>query len=161
MADARDPQILRLAGRIGEPIQDEVDVSLAEESLDAAWEWVRAEGSPEWDFSDPSTPAMAKTVALSAAARCFQNPSGFVSERGDAVTFERYEDFAKGAELTKAEISILQRLSKRGGRVASIAMTNPDIFPALGKDRRSQIQTIDAQLGDPYHRPVQLPWWGF
>lgn len=161
MADARDPQIVRLAARMGEEIVDPVDVSLAEECLDAAWEWVRAEGAPEWDFSDPSTPAIAKSTALSAAARCYQNPSGFVSERGDAVTFERYEDFAKGAELTKAEIAILKRVSKRGGRVTSIALSNPDIFPAREKGRQDQMQTINAQLGDPYREPIQLPWWGF
>lgn len=161
MADARDPQIVRLAALVAEEIVDEVDVSLAEECLDAAWEWVRAEGAPEWDFADPSTPSMAKTVALSAASRCYQNPSGFVSERGDAVVFERYEDFAKGAELTKAEVAILKRLSKRGGRVTSISLTNPDIFPAREKTGRNGMQTTPVQLGDPYRQPITLPWWGF
>lgn len=163
MADPRDPQILRLAARVGEEIAEPAELSLAEECLDAAWEWIRLEGDPTWDFTDPATPNLAKSFALSAASRCYQNPSGFVSERGDMVTFERYEDFAKGAELTPQEIQGIRKVARTGGRVTSIRLTNPDIFPARGKGagNNSQIQSAYVMVGDPYHQPIVLPHWGF
>lgn len=159
MADANDPEILRLASRIGEPIESEADLSLAEESLDAAWEWVRTYGSLEWSFVDASTPGIARTIALSAAARVFQNPSGFVSERGDSVTFTRYEDFAKGAELTRAEIAALKKVSATGGRVRSLTVTNPDIYQARGKRSANPLYEHQVRVGDPYFRPVSIYSW--
>ena len=160
MADPNDPQILRLASRIGEPIESAADLSLAEEALDAAWEWVRVWGREEFSFLDPTTPGIAKSIALSAAARCYQNPSGFVSERGDSVTFERYDDFAKGAELTRAEIAALKKVAGTGGRVQSIALVNPDMFPARGKRSVNALTEHRLRVGDPYFQAVSFYTWG-
>lgn len=160
MADPNDPQILRLAARIGEPIESAADLSLAEEALDAAWEWVRVWGREEFSFLDPTTPGIAKSIALSAAARCYQNPSGFVSERGDSVTFERYDDFAKGAELTRAEIAALKKVAGTGGRVQSIALVNPDMFPARGKRSVNALTEHRLRVGDPYFQAVSFYTWG-
>lgn len=160
MADPNDPEILRLASRIGEPIQSPADLSLAEEALDAAWEWVRLYGQLEWSFLDGSTPGIAKTIALSAASRCYQNPSGFVTERGDSVTFTRHEDFAQGAELTRAEIIALQKASKTGGRVVSLQTVNVDMFDARSKRSQREIYEHKVRVGDPYFRPISIwSWW--
>lgn len=159
MADANDPQIIRLSSRVGEPIESEADLSLAEESLDASWEFVRLYGNPEWDFLQPDTPAIAKTIALSAASRCYQNPSGFTMERGDSVTFQRYDDFAKGAELTRAEIAALKKVSKSSGRVVSLSISNPDIYQSRGKRSKRQVFEQRLRVGDPYFRPVSIYTW--
>lgn len=159
MADPEDPQIIRLASRVGEPITEPADLSLAEESLDASWEFVRLYGKPEWEFLGADTPAIAKTIALSAASRCYQNPSGFVMERGDSVTFQRYDDFAKGAELTRAEIAALKKVSSTGGRVTSLSTTNPDMYQSRGKRSDRTIYENKVRVGDPYFRTVSIYTW--
>jgi hypothetical protein len=159
MADPNDPQILRLAARVGEPIQDAADLSLAEACLEDAWEWVRIHGALEWSFEDPSTPGIAKTVALSAASRGYQNPAGFVSERGDSVTFERNPDFAKTVEPSRAEIAALKRANKTAGRVVSLQVTNPDQYRARGREVRPATQIYPTVVGDPDHGTIDLYGW--
>lgn len=161
MADPNDPQIARLAARLGEAITTEVELEMAEECLDAAWSWVCSYGKPEWSFNDPTTPSFAKMVALSAAHRAYQNIGGFIEERADSVTAQRAPDYAKGTELTRQEIAGIRREAGSAGRVVSLQLTNPDIFPSRGKRSESQIRTIRWGVGDPYSQPIQIPFWGF
>jgi glucuronate isomerase len=159
MADPNDPQILRLAARLGEPVETDDDLSLAEACLNEAWEWARIHGAPEWSFEDPSTPGIAKTVVLSAAMRGYQNVPGFLNERGDSVTFERHEAFAKGTEFTAQEIAALKKASRTGGRVTSLRLTNPDQYRARGRKVTPSILAYPTYVGDPDHGTVNLYGW--
>lgn len=155
-------EVLRLEARIGEPIETPADIALAEACLEEAWEWVRLHGNPEWGYLEPGTPGIARTTALAAASRCFQNPSGFVSERGDSVTFQRHDDFAQGAQLTQQEIAGLRRAGRQGGRVTSIPLVNPDMFRPRSYGLNSAATAYQVGVGDPDREPVTIyapRWW--
>ncbi len=118
--------VAALASRVGEPIEGEQDIALADAVLAEASALVRHHADEAWP--DGSTvPAVAVAITVAAAARAYLNPSGFQMERGDAVTFNRTEDYAAGAALTRAEINILKSLS-RLGNVHSLPLSNPDVI---------------------------------
>lgn len=155
-----NPELAGLVARTGEPIETPADQALAEACLEDAWNWVRLYGKPEWGYLEPGTPGIARTVAVSAAARCYQNPSGFISERGDSVTFERYDDFAKGAEPTQQEIAAIRRAGNQGGRITSLSIVNPDMLRTRTPRRRNSLSVRYTGVGDPNRRPVPIAgWW--
>jgi hypothetical protein len=109
-----------VAARIGEPITEAADVQLAVACLNEASEQIRHYAQqPYWTAE--SAPAVAVTIAVAAAARGFLNPSGFDSERGDMVTFNRTKEYVAGAALTAQEITIVKALG-RTGNVRSVGL---------------------------------------
>ena len=114
----------QVAARIGEPIEEPDDIELAEAVLNEASEQIRHYAQqPYWTAA--TAPAVAVTIAVAAAARGFLNPSGFDSERGDMVTFNRQKDYATGAPLTAQEITTVKALG-RTGNVRSIGLKSND-----------------------------------
>lgn len=116
--------VAQIAARIGEPITAPEEIQLAVAVLNEASEQIRHYAQqPYWTAE--SAPAVAVTIAVAAAARGFLNPSGFDSERGDMVTFNRQKDYATGASLTAQEITIVKALG-RTGNVRSIGLKSDD-----------------------------------
>jgi hypothetical protein len=114
----------QVAARLGEPIEEPDDIELAEACLEEASNLVRFYAQqPLWTAS--TAPAVAVTITVAAAARGVLNPSGFDSERGDMVTFNRGKDYASGASLTASEITIIKALG-RTGNVRSVGLTSND-----------------------------------
>lgn len=113
----------RLAARVGEPIETPEDIALADEVLAEASALVRHYGRA---WPDPeTTPAVATSITVAAAARGFLNPSGFSMERSDMATFQRQDEFTSGCALTRAEIAALKEYSLKGG-ISSVGFSNPD-----------------------------------
>jgi hypothetical protein len=116
--------VAQVAARIGEPIETVDDVKLAEAVLDEASEQIRFYAQqPSWTAA--TAPAVAVTIAVAAAARGFLNPSGYDSERGDMVTFNRSSEYVHGANLTRHEITIIKALGRKGN-IRSIGLSNSD-----------------------------------
>lgn len=136
----------RVAARIGEPITSDEDIALANAVLEEASNWVRAYGL---DWPNPElAPAVAVSITVSAAARGYQNPGGFESERAEVVTLGRAEDYAKGTELTQAEINMLERISgRRKGVIRSIRLQRPHL---MGGDR-----PLQRRLAPNYEHPAR------
>lgn len=153
------PQVELLAARIGEPIETEEDMALAEASLSAAWDWVRLYGKPEWSPDEYGTPGIAQTIALSAASRAYQNPAGYTMERADSVTFNRHDTFAQGAELTRAEISALKLAAGSRATVTSVAMTNPETFVSRRDVSKDYDKVTWFAHQNPHFKPLPLIGW--
>lgn len=114
----------QVAARIGEPISSPEDVQLAASVLNEASEQIRFFAQqPYWTAE--TAPPVAVAIAVAAAARGFLNPSGFDSERGDMVTFNRTKEYVSGAALTAQEITIIKALG-RTGNVRSVSLHNCD-----------------------------------
>ena len=112
----------QVAARLGEPIEEPDDIELAEACLEEASNLVRFYAQqPLWTAG--TAPAVAVTITVAAAARAVLNPSGFDSERGDMVTFNRGKDYTSGAALTPSEITIVKALG-RTGNVRSVGLTS-------------------------------------
>lgn len=143
--------VAALAARVGEPIEGEQDIVLADAVLAEASALVRHHADEAWPDGSV-VPAVAVAITVAAAARAYLNPSGFQMERGDAVTFNRTDDYAAGAALTRAEINILKSLS-RLGNVNSLPLSNPDTM----RPRSSRV----GRDWDPCHvddRPYPAGW---
>lgn len=143
--------VSEVAARVGEPITSPEDVALASSMLKEASAYVRLYGLP-WE--DPeAAPDIARTIAVAAAARGYQNPSGLKMERGDAVSIDVDTDYRKGAALTAGEIAMLRMASSKVGKVSSVPLTNPDRFVATS-DSPAYIQGHPEYLyADAYPRP--------
>jgi hypothetical protein len=114
----------QVAARVGELITDSGDVLLAEACLEEASALVRFYGSTQWP--DPTTAhPMAVTITIAAAARAYQNPGGFQTERADMVQLRRAAEFSVGAELTASEIAVLRAIGGGGG-IVSAPLSNPE-----------------------------------
>ena len=153
-----NPELLQLAARIGEPIEDPADVSLAEAFLTDAWRWVATYGDAAWSFENPETPPIARTIVLSCAQRAYQNPGGFEEEKADAVSLRRSDGFAQLTHPTVQEIAALRSGAKRGGRVATAPLENRNLYYSrmdAYEERHNPNYTV--QVGDPNHRAV--PWF--
>ncbi|MBT2587945.1 hypothetical protein [Arthrobacter sp. ISL-95] len=123
-----------VAARVGESITATEDVALANSMLKEASAYVRLYGLP-W-VSPEAAPDIAKTIAVAAAARGYQNPSGLKMERGDAVTLDVDTDYRKGAALTAGEIKMIQMAANTRGRIISVPLTNPERFVATSESWR-------------------------
>ena len=142
----------RLAARVGEAIETAEEIALANEVLAEASALVRHYGRA---WPDPeTTPAVATSITVAAAARGYLNPSNFSMERSDMATFQRLDDSASGCALTRAEIAALKEYNPSGG-ISSIGFTNPD-RPAPRSARRHTdlgwVQVNDG-IGDK-----SFPW---
>ena len=123
----------KVAARVGEAITTPEEIGLANAMLEEASAQVRFYGLP-WE--DPAlAPAVAVTIAVAAAARGYQNPSGLKMERGDAVSIDVDVDYRKGATLTAGEIMMLKTFNSRG-RLSSVPLANPDRFVATSDSWR-------------------------
>lgn len=154
-----DEYVKALSDLCEEPIVDELSIQSAKMALLTAWENVRFEGSSQWTLE--SAPRIAVTIMLTAAARGWQNIGGYVNERADTVTLERYEDYAKGAELTDTEKSKLHGLvHKNTGKNSFTSMrikneSRPEMRSAqrsnrfIGFDFRPYGETISPQQSLP------------
>ena len=114
--------VAQVAARIGEPISSPEDVQLAASVLNEASEQIRFFAQqPYW--TSETAPPVAVAICVAAAARGFLNPSGFDSERGDMVTFNRTKEYVSGAALTAQEITIIKALG-RTGNVRSVGLAS-------------------------------------
>lgn len=113
-----------LAAHIGEDIESNEDIALADSMLRAASARVRIEGDDSWE--DYNAPDIAIAVTLDAAARGYQNPAGYSLERGDMVTLQRVGQSAiGGTALTDEEKDTIRRAVGAGG-VSAINLRRPD-----------------------------------
>lgn len=114
----------QVAARVGEAITDEDDTLLAEACLDEASALVRFYAQQAWP--DPLlAPPVAVAIAIAAAARAYQNPSGLNQERADMVSVKRDDKFAMGCELTPSEILVLKQFGGGAG-IYSAQLSSPD-----------------------------------
>lgn len=145
-----------LAARSGEPIVTDQDEAEARYALASVWELVKDAGSPKWGLD--TAPGVALQVLVEAAARLWMNLGGFTSERADAVTLARLEDFARGAELTSREVERLERAAGKDqfrGALRSAPVVNPLVPVARSAGRR------DPNWVEPYapwFAPNQVAW---
>lgn len=148
-----------IAARIGEEIVDDIDVRLAQSMAEAASDHVRHHGGQLWP-SRESAPRIARTIAISAAARGFLNPSGFTDERSDSVTLKRAESFAADTQLSPYEIQMLKDLTPRSA-VQSIRLDNSDSHWGarsrrgrgfVRRDVREGVPVSDGHTPFPFYR---------
>lgn len=137
--------ITRLAARVGEPIETEQDIALAEEMLEAASAEVRFYGL-DWQ-NEASAPAVAVNITLAAAARGYQNPAGYAKERSDMANLERSEAYAQGVELTPGEQLRLKTFQRRGS-TTTVQTTNSDRFIATSDRRGARAQPEFMRRGE-------------
>jgi hypothetical protein len=143
--------VAEVAARVGEAITEAEDIALANSMLREASAYVRLYGLP-WE--DPeAAPDIARTIAVSAAARGYQNPAGAKLERGDAVSIDIDIDYRKGAALTAGEITMLRMVSSKVGRVTSVPLTNPDRFKATSDSYRHAAGHPEYLYVDAQPRP--------
>ena len=142
--------VAKVAARVGETIATPEEIGLANAMLEEASAQVRFYGLP-WEDPD-AAPAVAVTIAVAAAARGYQNPSGLKMERGDAVSIDVDIDYRKGATLTPGEITMLKTFSSRG-RVISIPLSNPDRFIATSDAAGLPLGSPEYLYLDAYPRP--------
>ena len=160
MIDPNDSQILKLGARVGEEIVTPEDLALAEASLEEAWAWVASYGQEFWSPTNPSTPPIARTVALAAAARCFQNPAGYLKEAGDQASLERGEDFARGAEPTVQEIAALRRAANSShSTITSLRLENNEMYRPRTVTANPALMYYQMGVGDPDHKPIGFYGW--
>jgi len=114
--------------RVGEPIEASEDIALCESLLEIVSEEIRSAGA---DWPEPFlAPAICRTIAIKAAARGYNNPAGYETERGDMLTLYRGTESANGESLTKDEKIAIARSAGYGGFV-SVAVDRP-VFPVYG-----------------------------
>lgn len=114
-----------VARRVGEPITAPEDIALAESLLEIVSEEIRSVGS---NWPEPFlAPAICRTIAIGAAARGYNNPALYETERGDMLTLYRGSDAANGEALTKNEKMAITRVAGLGG-FFSVAVDRP-VFP--------------------------------
>jgi hypothetical protein len=143
--------VAEVAARVGESITEAEDIALANWMLKEASAYVRLYGLP-WENPE-AAPDIARTIAVAAAARGYQNPSGTKLERGDAVSIDVDIDYRKGATLTAGEIAMLRMAASKSGKVTSVPLTNPDRFTATS-DARGYVQGRPEYLyADAHPRP--------
>lgn len=109
--------IERLAARAAEVIETPEEIALAQSMLEAASANVRFYGR-NW-LTPEEAPAVAVTITVEAATRGYLNPGGIESERGDAVSYKRGDEYNVGAALTVEEQNQLKTFSRRGGIVSA------------------------------------------
>lgn len=146
-------EVDQLAARVGEPIEDLSDVSLAESMLEDAWAWVRHYGDPGWGPEVPGTPGIARTVALNSASRGYQNPAGFDEEKSDSVSLGRNAAFSQLTHPAEHEVLALQQAASRrsttfGTMQTKNARTYPSRWDAYNQPRRPD---IPITIGNPNH----------
>lgn len=114
----------------------EQDLKLAEACITAASNLARFHAGQNWPVRTEAPPVVS-TIVVKAAAKGFMNPGGFQMERGDAVTFNRLEDFAAGVRFDAQDMVILKSFNKTA-TLHSVAMVNPEsLIPrSMGSARR-------------------------
>lgn len=105
----------------GTNLDDPEDVALVDIALRMVSAEVRYYGLDSWE--PENIPPAAFNVVVSASARIVMNPGGYITERGDSVTFTRSEQDSVLDILNPSEIQKLQRISKRRG-VISVTTQN-------------------------------------
>jgi hypothetical protein len=117
--------VTEVSRRVGEPIEAPEDIALAEALLEIVSEEIRAYGLA---WPEPLlAPALCRTIAIGAAARGYNNPALYETERGDMLTLYRGSDAANGEALTKSEKTAIARVAGNGG-VISVPVDRP-VFP--------------------------------
>lgn len=107
-----------LADRVGEVITEQQDIAMAKSFLRLVSAQVRHFGA---DWTDPIlAPDVVVAVTIEAAARGYLNPEGWVTERGDELTLQRDDIFARGSTLTMAEIKMVQQAAVGRSGIVSV-----------------------------------------
>lgn len=147
-----------LSYRAGEPLLTDEDTAQARQALESVFVLVQHYGSLAW--TPAKMPPVARQVLIEAAARLFMNLGGFRSERADAVSLERAEEYAQGAELTDSERRRLEELTGKNllkGALRSVATTNtamPVSRSQWGAGAVGWVQETSPLIG----RPVPMPY---
>lgn len=102
----------------------EQDMKLAEACIVAASNLARYHAGQAWATRGEAPPVV-NTIVVKAATKGFMNPGGFQMERGDAVTFNRLDDFASGVKFDAQDMVILKSFN-RSATLHSVAMVNPE-----------------------------------
>lgn len=120
----------QLANRIGEAIESQEDLLLAQEMLESASNWVRHySGQDGWNVVN--APALAVTIAIGAAARGYLNPAGYLEERADVNFVKRSPGWANETKLYPDEIEALQAFQPGASpenALKSARISDPDRF---------------------------------
>lgn len=127
----------RIANKIGEPIESDEDLALAEEMLESASNWVRLYAGQE-DWTAANAPALAVTICIAAASRGYLNPAGYLEERADTAFVKRLPGWANEAKLFADEIAALEffNTSKAApNSIQSVRISDPDRFIPLSAYR--------------------------
>lgn len=142
--------IEQLAARVAEAIETPEEIALARAMLEAASANVRHYGR-NW-LTPEAAPAVAVTITVAAAHRGYINPDGLESERADAVSIKRHDEYNVGVALTLEERNILKAYSRRGG-IMSAGLHN-DI--AL-RTRSSHLDAADRGYAPMLDRTKPFP----
>jgi len=118
----------QVAARVGESIEAEDEVALAEAMIEYASEQALHYGRASWTAE--SVPGVVRQVVISAAAAGYQHPAGFESERADSVSFQVNADWLRGAEFTDRQVQIVQQAARTHGRVRSLQTSRGNRFVA-------------------------------
>lgn len=145
-----------VAARSGEDIELDAEVALAEAMIAAASAQVRHYGKP-WPHRQ-TAPAIARTIATAAAARGYQNPSGFTDERSDSVTLKRADMYAADVQLTPGEIQMLKEYSGRGSVKSFRIEMGEDRFVPRSQVDGPQFVRRDPREGAPVDDGVHTPF---
>jgi len=114
----------------------EQDMKLAEACIVAASNLARFHAGQQWTLRDEAPPVV-NTIVVKAATKGFMNPAGFQMERGDAVTFNRLDDFASGVKFDAQDMVILKSFNT-SATIHSMAMVNPEsLIPRSMGDGRN------------------------
>lgn len=131
----------------------EQNMKLAEACIVAASNLARFHAGQDWPTRAEAPPVI-NTIVVKAASKGFMNPGGFQMERGDAVTFNRLDDFASGVTFDAQDMMIL-RSFKRDATVYSVATVNVD-GPI---SRSSGMHRTDPQGYTPMAGSIKpFPW---
>ncbi|WP_029090108.1 hypothetical protein [Brevibacterium album] len=146
----------QVAARCGEPIELADEIALAESMIEAASAQVRHYGRL-WPVASKA-PAIARTIATSAAARGYMNPSGYTDERSDSVSLKRADMYAADVQLTPNEIRMLREASGAGSVQSIRIELGAERFIPRSQQRSAPLVRRDphegAPLADGVHTPI-------
>lgn len=123
-----------VAARVGEPISEDWEISLAEAMLEYASSQALFYGDSTWIAE--TVPGVVRSIVVEAAARGYQHPAGFESERADSVNFTVNKDWLRSAELTDDQVAIVRRAAQKHGRVRSLSASRANRLVARSERRR-------------------------
>lgn len=101
---------------------DEDEERVGEAALEDASDLARAYGKASW-FDTTTSPRLARTLVLKAAARYMKNPDGYTQSRAGDETLGWSDAAGENAGtvyFTKDEIKLLERLAGRSQGVMSV-----------------------------------------
>lgn len=112
--------VKEIAERAADPIITDAEKALARRLLSLATNRAKLHGSMAWN--PLNVPPVVRDIVIEAAARGYNNPEGFVEERGDMVSLNRDAAAAAGVEFTARELADIRLAANRGSGFASVSL---------------------------------------